>query len=123
MTGFFPHLDLADEILSVKSLSGAIPCWELGEETFYAEITYTDSCHTANDPNKCVEPVPNLIETKYIRNTYTDEDDENAEYNWITIDNSDQIQITGDIHNKTIKISAIPSAFLNDISMLLEYSE
>ena len=124
LTGFFPHVDLVDEISGVISLSSAIPCWELGEETFFAKITYMDSCHTSDDiENKCIEPVPNLIEEKYFRNTLEDEDAETAEYTWIPMDNASQIQISNGLHNKILKVSAVPSAYLNDVKFMLEYSE
>ena len=123
LTSFFPHLDIVDEIVSIKSVSGAIPCWELGNETFYAEISYMDSCHVSSDLNKCIEPVPNLSETKYLRNTLRDEDVETAEYNWTPLYNSDQIQINDGTTNKTLKVSMIPSAYLETISFNLDYSE
>ena len=123
LTGFFPHLDIVDEIISIRSLSGEIPCWELGEDTIYAEITYTDSCHISSDENKCLEPVPNLNETKFIRNTLTDIEANGTEYKWSITSNNDQIQIIGKLTNKTLKVAAVPSAYLDSISINLEYSE
>lgn len=126
LSGFFPHLDVVSEV-HIGWVNGKVPCWEIGNETFYGRILYTDSCHTDDDPFKCIEPVPSLSETKYERNTMNDPDEPTAKYSWYVLKNpgedDHQMIIQDGLDKNVLILSMKASGNLTDGRIRLTYTE
>lgn len=83
-----------------------------------------DSCHTSDDPNKCTEPVPDSIEEKFLRNTYTDNNSINATYKWTVKEEFiDEIKINNGSTNKIFKIAMDKNGISESIQIEFVYSE
>lgn len=124
LTGFFPHLDVVSNV-EIGSISGSIPCWELGEETFYGLISYSDSCHTNDDLERCIEPVPTFKEEKFVRNTKDDTPEPNSTYEWIVTRNLDELLINSSIGSKNniFKCSMKAESNKLEANIILKYTE
>ena len=124
LTGFFPHLDVVSDV-EVRTISGLVPCWELGEETLYGIITYSDSCHTDDDFNKCLEPVPTFTNEQYERNTLRDMPEPTSTYSWEITKNKNQLKISEEtgLNSNILKCSMKGEANLTEAEIRLKYSE
>lgn len=125
LSGLFPHLDKVDNI-TINSVSGFIPCIEVGYETFIPVLTYCDSCGQGYP-----EPVPeypigytgNMFEKLGNQNQYRTE---NSEFEWQITRNADQAIIspeTASMNLGYIEIAALSTASLDDIDLEIKYSE
>lgn len=63
------------------------------------------------------------MEEKFLRNTYIDEDDENAEYTWIFNErNLDEFNISEN-NNKIFKVSINNKGTIETVQIGLDYTE
>lgn len=133
LTGFFPHLDKPNEILSIESVSGDIPCFEFGYTSIYATLNYSDSCGM-----NYIEPVPaynefsyvndKIINDKFIFNTLNDINifsiDEEPSFEWQILENSVDVIVKNNEYNSNIiEIATLSTAISPTITLNLTYTE
>lgn len=119
---FFPHLDRPDEIVSLSSSVGGIPCIEEGYEKLTPLVSFVDSCG-----NSFREPVPSYPlgwenDLTVVAGNDTEHIPQGSSFEWKIEGNADQVAVKGSLDAPEIEIAALSTAVLDDVTINVSFT-